>query len=108
MVGIFNHINIYIYIYTYIHIHIHTLYIYIHYTYTYTYIIHIHIHTLYIYIQVTSNMSVDVVIDMFRKLGLRYVLVTAQGELVGIITKKDLLKFIAIDNKHDPDLVLYS
>ena len=33
-------------------------------------------------------------VDMVRGLGLRYLLVTADGKLVGIIKKKDLLEHI--------------
>lgn len=35
----------------------------------------------------------ETIIDMFRKLGLRQVLVTQRGRLLGIINKKDILKF---------------
>lgn len=37
----------------------------------------------------------ETVIDMFRKLGLRQVLVIHNGKLQGMITKKDVLKHIA-------------
>jgi len=36
----------------------------------------------------------DRAVDMVRGLGLRYLLVTADGKLVGIIKKKDLLEHI--------------
>ncbi|KAI1718411.1 voltage gated chloride channel domain-containing protein [Ditylenchus destructor] len=43
---------------------------------------------------VTDQTPMETVIDMFRKLGLRQVLVTKHGRLLGIITKKDILKFM--------------
>jgi len=36
----------------------------------------------------------ETVVDMFRKLGLRQTLVTHNGRLLGIITKKDVLRFV--------------
>eukprot|EP00123_Amoebidium_parasiticum_P015351 comp22922_c0_seq1/m.36279 comp22922_c0_seq1/g.36279 ORF comp22922_c0_seq1/g.36279 comp22922_c0_seq1/m.36279 type:complete len:796 (-) comp22922_c0_seq1:461-2848(-) len=42
-------------------------------------------------IQVVDDTPMEIVIDLFRKMGLRYVLVTAGGELAGVITKKDIL-----------------
>ena len=35
----------------------------------------------------------ETVVDMFRKLGLRQTLVTHNGRLLGIITKKDVLRW---------------
>lgn len=43
---------------------------------------------------VTEHTPMETVIDMFRKLGLRQVLVTRSGQLLGIITKKDVLNFM--------------
>ncbi|CAD5211018.1 unnamed protein product [Bursaphelenchus okinawaensis] len=43
---------------------------------------------------VTEQTPMETVIDMFRKLGLRQVLVTRDGRLLGIITKKDVLSFM--------------
>ncbi|VDN45258.1 unnamed protein product [Gongylonema pulchrum] len=43
---------------------------------------------------VTDQTPMETVIDMFRKLGLRQVLVTRNGRLLGIITKKDILHFM--------------
>lgn len=43
---------------------------------------------------VTVQTPMEVVIDMFRKLGLRQTLVTRDGHLLGIITKKDVLAFM--------------
>ena len=36
----------------------------------------------------------ETVVDMFRKLGLRQTLVTHNGRLLGIITKKDVLRYV--------------
>lgn len=46
--------------------------------------------------QVPPNIITNVVFDMFKKLGLRYILVVNKGELMGIITKKDILQHIHI------------
>lgn len=43
---------------------------------------------------VTEQTPMETVIDMFRKLGLRQVLVSKHGCLLGIITKKDILRFM--------------
>uniref|UniRef100_A0A7E4VW05 Chloride channel protein n=1 Tax=Panagrellus redivivus TaxID=6233 RepID=A0A7E4VW05_PANRE len=43
---------------------------------------------------VNVHMKIEIVVEMFRKLGLRQVLVTNNGHLLGVITKKDLLKFV--------------
>ncbi|CAD6198725.1 unnamed protein product [Caenorhabditis auriculariae] len=43
---------------------------------------------------ITDQMPMETVIDMFRKLGLRQVLVTRSGKVLGIITKKDILQFM--------------
>ncbi|CAJ0958722.1 unnamed protein product, partial [Mesorhabditis belari] len=43
---------------------------------------------------ITDQMPMETIIDMFRKLGLRHVLVTRSGKVLGIITKKDILEFM--------------
>ncbi|CAI4232802.1 unnamed protein product [Auanema sp. JU1783] len=43
---------------------------------------------------ITDQTPMETVIDMFRKLGLRQVLVTKNGKVLGIITKKDILQFM--------------
>uniref|UniRef100_A0AC35U3H2 Chloride channel protein n=1 Tax=Rhabditophanes sp. KR3021 TaxID=114890 RepID=A0AC35U3H2_9BILA len=48
---------------------------------------------------VTSATPMETVIDMFRKLGLRQVLVTKNGRILGIITKKDILHFMKLKNQ---------
>ncbi|KND03889.1 uncharacterized protein SPPG_01343 [Spizellomyces punctatus DAOM BR117] len=42
-------------------------------------------------LQVHPKVSVELVMDLFKKLGLRYILVVHMGRLKGIITKKDIL-----------------
>ncbi|XP_040583249.1 H(+)/Cl(-) exchange transporter 4 [Lepeophtheirus salmonis] len=43
---------------------------------------------------ITDKTPMETVVDMFRKLGLRQTLVTHEGSLLGIITKKDVLRHI--------------
>jgi len=43
-------------------------------------------------ITITDQTPMETVIDMFRKLGLRITLVTHNGRLLGVITKKDVLR----------------
>lgn len=43
----------------------------------------------------------ETVIDMFRKLGLRITLVTHNGRLLGVITKKDVLRHNYLKNNHE-------
>jgi len=50
---------------------------------------------------VTDQTPMETVIDMFRKLGLRQVLVTHNGRLLGVITKKDVLRHIEKMSKTD-------
>ncbi|KAF0313157.1 H(+)/Cl(-) exchange transporter 3 [Amphibalanus amphitrite] len=45
-------------------------------------------------ITITDQTPLETVIDMFRKLGLRQTLVTHNGRLLGIITKKDVLRHL--------------
>ena len=46
-------------------------------------------------ITITDQTPMETVIDMFRKLGLRHTLVTNNGRVLGIITKKDVLKHVS-------------
>ncbi len=41
------------------------------------------------------------VIELFRRMGMRFCLVTEKGCLVGIITKKDVLRHIAQMNQRE-------
>jgi chloride channel 3/4/5 len=43
-------------------------------------------------VTITDQTPMETVIDMFRKLGLRITLVTHNGRLLGVITKKDILR----------------
>lgn len=42
---------------------------------------------------VHPKMRLEIVVDLFRKMGMRYVLVAIDGKLLGILTKKDLLRY---------------
>ncbi|XP_073655615.1 H(+)/Cl(-) exchange transporter 5 isoform X3 [Tursiops truncatus] len=57
---------------------------------------------------VTDLTPMEIVVDIFRKLGLRQCLVTHNGRLLGIITKKDVLKHIAQMANQDPDSILFN
>ncbi|XP_067084873.1 H(+)/Cl(-) exchange transporter 5 isoform X1 [Osmerus mordax] len=56
----------------------------------------------------TDHTAMDIVVDIFRKLGLRQCLVTHNGRLLGIITKKDILKHLASMANRDPDSILFN
>lgn len=43
-------------------------------------------------ITLSPDSSVDMVLEMFKKLGLRYALIVEHGKLRGIVTKKDLIR----------------
>lgn len=57
---------------------------------------------------VTVHTPMEIVVDIFRKLGLRQCLVTQNGRLLGIITKKDILKHMAQMANRDPDSILFN
>ncbi|XP_076362713.1 H(+)/Cl(-) exchange transporter 5-like isoform X2 [Tachypleus tridentatus] len=59
-------------------------------------------------ITITDQTPVETVIDMFCKLGLRQVLVIHNGRLLGIITKKDVLRHIKQLGNEDPESVLFN
>eukprot|EP00818_Percolomonas_sp_WS_P000806 CAMPEP_0117436132 /NCGR_PEP_ID=MMETSP0759-20121206/849_1 /TAXON_ID=63605 /ORGANISM="Percolomonas cosmopolitus, Strain WS" /LENGTH=898 /DNA_ID=CAMNT_0005227721 /DNA_START=251 /DNA_END=2947 /DNA_ORIENTATION=- len=46
-------------------------------------------------IQVSEYTTVSSVYNIFKALGIRYVLVTRNGELAGIVTKKDVVNFVS-------------
>lgn len=52
-------------------------------------------------VTISEQTSIALVLEMFRKLGCRQVFVLRQGELVGLITKKDLLQFIYETRNND-------
>ena len=45
-------------------------------------------------IQIRETTPLDKAIEMFRALGLRYLLVTRNGQLIGVLKKKDILEHI--------------
>merc|ERR1719450_401913 len=59
-------------------------------------------------ITITDQTPMETVVDMFRKLGLRQTLVTHNGRLLGIITKKDVLRHIKHMDNEDPETVLFN
>jgi len=50
-------------------------------------------------VQITEYTPIDRVYDLFKALGLRYCLVARNSKLVGIITKKDVVKFVRHETK---------
>lgn len=59
-------------------------------------------------ITVTDHTPMEIVVEIFRKLGIRQALVTHSGKLLGIITKKDVLRHIAQINQQDPDSIMFN
>lgn len=59
-------------------------------------------------ITITDQTPMETVVDMFRKLGLRQTLVTHHGRLLGVITKKDVLRYIKQIDNEDPNSVLFN
>ena len=49
----------------------------------------------------------ETVVNMFRKLGLRQTLVTHNGRLLGIITKKDVLRHIKKMDHDESEAVMF-
>ncbi|KAK6097494.1 hypothetical protein MT418_003109 [Batrachochytrium dendrobatidis] len=45
-------------------------------------------------VKIHPKFPIDMLVELFKKMGLRYVLVTRNGQLLGIITKKDILRDI--------------
>ncbi|KAK6975803.1 H(+)/Cl(-) exchange transporter 3-like isoform X1, partial [Biomphalaria glabrata] len=54
-------------------------------------------------VTITDQTPMEIVVEMFRKLGIRQTLVTHKGCLLGIITKKDVLRHIAQLRNQDPE-----
>ncbi|CAB4375194.1 unnamed protein product [Rhizophagus irregularis] len=52
-------------------------------------------------ITVSHKFPMEMVIELFKKMGLRYTLVTKKGQLLGLITKKDVLRHLSI--MYDPN-----
>ncbi|EDO33333.1 predicted protein [Nematostella vectensis] len=59
-------------------------------------------------IQITDATPMETVVELFRRVGLRQTLVTHNGRLLGIITKKDVLRHIATLANQDPESILFS
>ncbi|XP_060590742.1 H(+)/Cl(-) exchange transporter 4-like [Ruditapes philippinarum] len=59
-------------------------------------------------VTITDQTPMETVVEMFRKLGLRQTLVTVNGRLLGIITKKDVLRHIIQLQNQDPDSILFN
>ncbi|CAG5136856.1 unnamed protein product [Candidula unifasciata] len=59
-------------------------------------------------VTITDQTPMEIVVEMFRKLGIRQTLVTHKGRLLGIITKKDVLRHIAQLQNQDPDSILFN
>ncbi|XP_038056734.1 H(+)/Cl(-) exchange transporter 4-like isoform X1 [Patiria miniata] len=53
-------------------------------------------------VTITDQTPMSTVVDMFKKLGIRTCLVTHNGRLLGIISKKDVLRHIAELDHQDP------
>ena len=58
-------------------------------------------------ITIADKTPMETVVDMFRKLGLRQTLVTHNGRLLGIITKKDVLRHIKKMEDEEHEAVLF-
>ncbi|CAG8542451.1 10114_t:CDS:10 [Cetraspora pellucida] len=54
-------------------------------------------------ITISPKFPMEMTIELFRKMGLRYILVTKNGQLLGLITKKDVLRHLSAI-RH-PDIV---
>ncbi|KAL1284709.1 H(+)/Cl(-) exchange transporter [Trichinella pseudospiralis] len=58
-------------------------------------------------ISITDQTPMETVIDIFRKLGLRQLLVTHMGKLLGIVTKKDVLVHLKELENEDTSTMLF-
>ena len=59
-------------------------------------------------VTITDKTPMETVVNMFRKLGLRQTLVTHNGRVLGIITKKDVLRHIKRMDNEDPETILFN
>ncbi|XP_032835610.2 H(+)/Cl(-) exchange transporter 4 [Petromyzon marinus] len=57
---------------------------------------------------VNDRSPMEIVVDVFRKLGIRQCLITHNGRLLGIITKKDVLRHMAQMANQDPESILFN
>ncbi|CAG8449251.1 8998_t:CDS:10 [Scutellospora calospora] len=59
-------------------------------------------------ITISPKFPMEMTIELFKKMGLRYILVTQNGQLLGLITKKDVLRHLSairhpdVVNSEDP------
>ncbi|CAG8540609.1 15699_t:CDS:10, partial [Gigaspora rosea] len=59
-------------------------------------------------ITISPKFPMEMTIELFRKMGLRYILITQHGQLLGLITKKDVLRHLSairhpdVVNSEDP------
>jgi chloride channel 3/4/5 len=53
-------------------------------------------------LSVSSETSMNVVFSLFKKLGVRHLLIANRGRVIGLLTKKDVLQHIAITIHHTP------
>lgn len=56
---------------------------------------------------ISDETPIETVIELLRKMGLRQILVTKNGKLLGIITKKDVLRHIALMHKKNPENIKF-
>lgn len=55
--------------------------------------------------QLTSVMPMSTVVEVFRRMGIRQALVTLDGRLTGVITKKDVIRHIdTMEDRHTPSV----
>ncbi|KAJ3102433.1 hypothetical protein HDU97_000576 [Phlyctochytrium planicorne] len=54
------------------------------------------------------HFPVGTCVELFKKMGSRYVLITAKGRLLGVITKKDLLRHVMLVKSNGPVDELFS
>ena len=58
-------------------------------------------------LQISDQTPMETVIEMVSKMGLRQLLVAHNGRLLGIITKKDILRHIAELENKDPSAIRF-
>eukprot|EP00050_Salpingoeca_kvevrii_P019513 m.86973 g.86973 ORF g.86973 m.86973 type:complete len:810 (-) comp8447_c0_seq3:105-2534(-) len=57
--------------------------------------------------QLSPNMPMATSITLFQRLGIRYAVVIDHGRLIGIMTKKDVLRHTAEAGHHDPNSISF-
>ena len=56
-------------------------------------------------LSVPPAMALEVVMDLFKKMGPRVIIVTKYGKVAGLVTVKDVLKYIAAQERMEAELV---